>query len=113
MDMMKERYINRDYEILSLDEILEAVDLADIKLDSREWIRGALIENPKIAFYQEEAKFLFKPSLGHQVNNRKQLLAKLRDNELLGTGGILMSDIREAVHNPEKAMKVSIISIIY
>jgi hypothetical protein len=38
------------------------------------------------------------------VRNRRQLLERLRDNDRQGLGGILMSEIREAVHNPDKAM---------
>ena len=48
--------------------------------------------------------FLFKPSLGLAVRNRKQLLAKLRECEHLGLGGVLMSEVQEALAEPEKAV---------
>ncbi len=106
MDMMKERYAGRNYESLSLEEILAAVELKEIKPDLKVWIQDALASNPKIMFYQEEGRYLFKPALGHGVCNRKQLLAKLCENERLGLGGLTLSDIKEAVYNHEKVLKV-------
>ena len=106
MDMMKERYINKNYERMSLDEIVTAIELTDLKPDMRLWIQEALASNLKVQFYPEEKKYLFKPGLGHNVCNRKQLLAKLRDNELKGLGGITISDIKEAVYHHDKAIKV-------
>lgn len=105
MDMMKERYVNRNYEKISLDEIINAIELTELKPDMRQWIQEALASNPKIELYPE-GKYLFKPVLGHDVCNRKQLLARLREHELKGLGGILVSDIKETVYNYEKAIKV-------
>ena len=48
-----------------------------------------------------------QPTLGLEVRNRRQLLERLRDNDRQGLGGIPMSEIREAVHNSDKAMAVS------
>lgn len=48
-----------------------------------------------------------QPTLGLEVRNRRQLLERLRYNDQNGLGGIPMSEIREAVHNPDKAMAVS------
>ena len=109
MDMMKERYVSKCYEKVSLDEIFAAVELTELKTDMRQWIQDALGSNPKIQFYPEEGRYLFKPTLGHGIRNRKQLLAKLSDNDQKGLGGITMSDIKEAVHKHEKAIKVLIL----
>lgn len=106
MDMLKERYVSKNYEPLSLDEIFAAIELTELKLDLRVWIQGALRDNLKVAFYPEEELYLFKPALGHGVCNRKQLLAKLHDNELKGLGGLTISDIKEAVYRHETALKV-------
>ena len=106
MDMMKERYIGRNYEPLSLDEIFAAIELTQLKPDLRQWIQDALASNPKIKFDHNENHYLFKPALGHGVCNRKQLLTKLRDNELKGLGGLTLCDIKEAVYNHEKVLKV-------
>ena len=69
----------------------------------------ALKGNAKIAHYPspEEDLFLFRPALGLDVRSRKQLLEKLMDYERKGLGGVLMSEVKEALHNPEKAVKVS------
>ena len=48
-----------------------------------------------------------QPVLGLNVRNRRQLLEKLRDYDRRGLGGIPMSEIREALHNPDKAVTVS------
>ena len=106
MDLMKERYTGKNYEPLSLEEIIAAIELTELKPDRKQWIKDALASNPKIAFNPDESKYLFKPALGHGVCNRKQLLAKLRDNEMKGLGGLTLSDIKEAVYNYEKAIKV-------
>ena len=112
MDMMKERYVSKNYERISLDEIFAAIGLTEIKPDLGAWIQEALSSNPKVQYYPEE-KYLFKPSLGHDVSNRKQLLAKLRENELKGLGGTTVSDIKEAVYNHEKALKASTTMIMH
>ena len=106
MDMLKERYVSRNYEPISLEEIFAAIELTELKPDLRLWIQDALRSNLKVAFYPEEERYLFKPALGHGVCNRKQLLAKLRENELKGLGGLTVSDIKEAVHRHDKAIKV-------
>lgn len=109
---MKERYVSKNYERISLDEIFAAIGLTEIKPDLGVWVQGALADNPKVQYYPEE-KYLFKPALGHDVSNRKQLMAKLRDNELKGFGGTTVSDIKEAVYNHEKALKVCIHSSLH
>lgn len=106
MDMLKQRYISKHYEPITLGEIFVAVELTELKPDMKHWIRDALASNPKVEFYPEEERYLFKPALGHGVCNRKQLLERLRTNELKGLGGIAVSDIKEAVYNHEKALKV-------
>ena len=91
----------------------------------------ALKANTKIIYYPAGETFLFKvsfsfftanpppkeaiitrvfpmqPTLGLEVRNRKQLLERLRENDREGLGGIPMSEIREALHNPDKAVTVS------
>lgn len=103
---MKERYVGKNYESLSLDEIFAAIALEELKPDLKLWIQDALAHNPKIMFRAEEGQYLFKPVLGHSVRNRKQLLSKLHENEVAGLGGIMLTDIKEAVHNYEKVLKV-------
>ena len=42
------------------------------------------------------------------MRNRRQLLERLKENDQKGLGGVLMSEIKEALHNPDKAMGVSV-----
>ena len=51
---------------------------------------------------------LLQPTLGLEVRSRRQLLERLRDNDRRGLGGIPMSEIREALQHPDKAMAVSV-----
>ena len=113
MDMLKERYATGNYEPVSLEEIFAATELTELQPDLRLLIQDALHSSLKVAFYPEEERYLFKPALGHGVRNRKQLLAKLRDNELRGLGGITDSDIKEAVHRHDKAMKVCFSKMLF
>ena len=47
-----------------------------------------------------------QPALGLDVRNRRQLLEKLREYDREGLGGVLMSEVKEALPNPEKAVQV-------
>ena len=38
VDMMKQRYISKEYDPLSLEEILTAVNFTDLRTDIREWL---------------------------------------------------------------------------
>ena len=39
VDMMKQRYTSKDYEPLTLEEILTEINLTDLKTDTRQWLR--------------------------------------------------------------------------
>ncbi len=38
VDMMRLRYTSKEYEPLNLEEILEEINLADLKTDTRQWV---------------------------------------------------------------------------
>lgn len=107
MDMLKERYTSRSYESLTFDEILTSIGREDISVELSQWLEEALRSNPKIHFTTDSERYLFKPSLGLGVRNRRQLLELLKEWERDGKGGMMMNDVREAVYNPEKAIRVS------
>ena len=106
MDMLKMRYINRVYEEMTLDEILATIELRAMQYNMKQWVRDALTGNAKVKYSPKDDVFVFKPALGPDVRSRKQLLAKLRDCDMEGSGGITMSNIKEALHNPDKVVKV-------
>ena len=103
---MKQRYSSKNYESVTFNEILLLIDRKDISVDLSRWLDEALCSNPKIHYSPERRHLLFKPSLGLGVRNRRQLLEALREWEREGHGGMMMTDIREAVHNPDRAIKV-------
>jgi hypothetical protein len=59
VDTLKERYLSMEYNPLSMEEILKAIDLIEIRLDTRQGLYEALCDNPKVRFYPEADKFLF------------------------------------------------------
>ena len=107
MDMLKERYASKKYESLTFEEIISTIGREDLSVDLSQWLEEALLSNPKVHFSADSRRYLFKPALGLGVRNRRQLLELLKEWEREGKGGMMMSDVREAVHNPERAIKVS------
>lgn len=105
VDLMRQRYITKNYEPIGLDEIITILELRDLEADTKQWLIQALKENAKIEHYPNSDKFLFKPSLGIGVRNRHQLLHKLQELDRDGLGGVLMNDIKEALPNPDKSIK--------
>lgn len=47
-----------------------------------------------------------QPALGLDVRNRRQLLEKLREYDREGLGGIPVSEVKEALSKPDKAIEV-------
>lgn len=107
MDMLKERYASKNYESLTFEEIISKIGREDLSVDLSQWLEEALLSNPKVHFSADSRRYLFKPALGLGVRNRRQLLELLKEWEREGKGGMMMSDVREAVYNPERAIKVS------
>lgn len=107
VDMMKERYANENYEPLTLDQLLTNIDRADVTSELKQWLVQALRNNDKVEYYPDRECFLFKPTLGLNVRTRRQLLQRLKVNDEEGLGGVLVSEIREAVHSPDRVIKVS------
>eukprot|EP00731_Ephydatia_muelleri_P038431 Em0759g1a len=103
--MLRQRYMSKNYEPMSAEEILTLLDLTDLATETRLWLVQALGENAKIQHYPESNKFLFKPTLGFAVKNRHQLLHKLKELDRDGLGGVSMTDIKEALPNAEKSLK--------
>ena len=66
----------------------------------------ALKDNAKVLYYPDGERFMFKPALGLGVKNRRQLLQLLQERDEQGLGGVLLSDVQEAVYKPDKAVKV-------
>ena len=106
MDMLKERYTSKTYESVTFDEIISLIKREDITVELSQWLEEALRSNPKVHFAPNTQTYLFKPALGLGVRNRRQLLETLKEWCREGIGGMTMSDIREAVYNPDRAIRV-------
>lgn len=108
MDMLKGRYTSKIYDSLTFGEILSSIGREDLSVDLSQWLEEALRSNPKVHFAADSQSYLFKPALGLGVRNRRQLLELLKEWDEHGKGGMPMSDVREAIHNPERAVRVSL-----
>ena len=105
--MLKERYASKIYDSLAFNEILSLIGRKDITVELSQWLEEALRSNPKVHFNVDTQCYLFKPTLGLGVRNRRQLLELLKEWEREGKGGMMMSDVQEAIHNPDRAIRVS------
>ncbi len=103
---MRERHSNKIYESLKFEQILLEIGCSSISSDLKETLLYDLKNNVKMEYDAASESFVFKPALGLRVRNRKQLLRHLRENDLESSGGTLLSEIKEAVHDPERVMKV-------
>ncbi|XP_003383616.1 PREDICTED: transcription initiation factor IIE subunit beta-like [Amphimedon queenslandica] len=105
VDMMKERYLTKVYDPLSIDEILKEIDLEELHSEIKQRLYEELRRNRKIRYYSEADRFIFLPSLGHQVRSKTQLLAFLQDRESKGMGGVSITDLKEAIPQTEKVLR--------
>jgi len=102
VDLLKSRYQAKEFESLSLDQLLDITKNTDIKFSDREWLeRESLANNPKIAC--KDGKYIFKPKYG--LRDRKDLIKLLEKNEQTGMGGVLLDDIREGLPNADDIVK--------
>ncbi|XP_065897302.1 transcription initiation factor IIE subunit beta-like [Dysidea avara] len=102
VDFMKAKYFE-DASELTFDEIMEQVQGTDLPIDTKEYLRETLKENPKIEYKIGVDKYVFQPTL--RIKNRHQLAALLERNDREGLGGIKMSDVEEALSNPQRAIR--------
>lgn len=102
VDFMKKRHLQRKFDPLSLDEILDQIKYTDIKQSDKAWLGNeALKENSKLV--HRDGKFVFKPKF--HVKDKKQLLKLLERHEETGLGGILLDDIRESLPDADEVIK--------
>ncbi len=107
IDTLKDRHSKKIYEPLTFEQILLEIGCSNISNDLKHTLLRDIKDNIKMQYDAPSESFLFKPILGLHVRNRKQLLRYLRENDLDSRGGTLLSEIKEAVHEPDKVMKAS------
>lgn len=102
VDFMRRRHLQREFEPLSVDEILDRIKYTDISQNDKAWLGNeALKENSKLV--HKEGKFAFKPKFS--IKDKKQLLKLLERHEEQGLGGILLDDIRESLPDADQVVK--------
>ncbi|XP_068730950.1 transcription initiation factor IIE subunit beta-like [Montipora capricornis] len=104
VDFMKNRHLQRKFEALSVDEILDQINYTDISPSDKAWLANeALKGNSKLV--HKDGKFSFKPK--YYVKDKKQLLKLLERHEESGSGGILLDDIRESLPDADEVVKAA------
>lgn len=104
VDFMKNRHLQRKFEALSVDEILDQINYTDISPSDKAWLANeALKGNSKLV--HKDGKFSFKPK--YYVKDKKQLLKLLERHEEAGSGGILLDDIRESLPDADEVVKAA------
>ncbi|GMR36951.1 hypothetical protein PMAYCL1PPCAC_07146 [Pristionchus mayeri] len=104
VDYMKKRRlsnISSDWG-LSLNEILEEIQVFDLSKKSEQWLREALPKNPRLTVV-DDSKFIFKPP--YPIKGRTSLIKVLVKQHQDGRGGILLSDLSECIPNAEKTLE--------
>ena len=102
VDFMKKRHLQRQFEPLTVDEILDQIKYTDISQSDKAWLEHeALKGNAKLV--HKDGKFVFKPK--YYVKDKKQLLKLLERHEESGLGGILLDDIRESLPDADEVVK--------
>ncbi|XP_004208048.1 general transcription factor IIE subunit 2 [Hydra vulgaris] len=102
VDLVKNRYQNKEFEPLTLDELLDLTKNTDIKSYDKEWLADeSLKNNPKILF--KDDKYSFKPK--YALRDKKSLIRLLEKHDQSGLGGVLLDDVREGLPNADEIVK--------
>lgn len=102
VDHMKNRYLQRKFDPLSLDEILDQIKYTDISAQNKHWLEGeALKKNAKLIC--KDGKFVFNPK--YKIKNKKELVRLLMQYEQEGKGGILLDEIRDCLPDADVVIK--------
>ncbi|CAI2345565.1 unnamed protein product [Caenorhabditis sp. 36 PRJEB53466] len=95
VDYMKKRHLNQQPWALTLQEILDELQIYDLPKRSEAFLREALPKNPRLI--AENDKFAFRPP--YKIKGKTSLVAVLKKHYQDGKGGILVSDLAECVAN--------------
>lgn len=101
VDLLKSKYQKRDFQVYTLEQLLDLTHNTDIKDHNKQWLAEALKDNPKIAF--KDIHYSFKPK--YALRDRKSLVRLLEKHEQNGLGGVLLDDIREGLPNADEIIK--------
>ncbi|MFH4982754.1 hypothetical protein AB6A40_009463 [Gnathostoma spinigerum] len=99
VDYMKKRHLNSQQWSLSLNEILEELQIYDLSKKNEHWLQEALPNNPRLCV-DDNGKFMFKPP--YKVKGKNSLLLLLKKFHTEGKGGVLLSDLNECIPAADK-----------
>nr|CAD2198213.1 unnamed protein product [Meloidogyne enterolobii] len=102
VDYMRKRHLNVQHWGLTLNEILDEMQVYDLNKKTILWLQEALKQNPRLDS-DNENKLIYKPP--HKVKNKATLFALLKKQHSDGKGGILLSELGDCVANPEALVK--------
>lgn len=104
---MKQRFLEANTEMLSLDEILTKLKVFDLPKNSRMVLDNEMLtRSPKLKVRNVDGvnKFTFIPK--YKIRNNKELLQLIRNRHKKYGAGIPIEDIAESVPNAEKKLEV-------
>nr|CAD2149801.1 unnamed protein product [Meloidogyne enterolobii] len=90
VDYMRKRHLNVQHWGLTLNEILDEMQVYDLNKKTILWLQEALKQNPRLDS-DNENKLIYKPP--HKVKNKATLFALLKKQHSDGKGGILLSEL--------------------
>lgn len=97
----QKRHLNQQQWGLTLQEILDELQIYDLSKRSEAFLREALPNNPRLIM--ENDKFAFRPP--YKIKGKTSLVAVARKHYQDGKGGILVSDLAECVSNFEPLLQ--------
>lgn len=99
VDYMKKRHLGANTWPLTLNEILEEMQIFDLGAKTMNWLMDVLPNNPRLQVPTDGAaiKFVYKPP--HRIKNRNQLLALLKKYHTDGKGALLLSELNDCIAN--------------
>lgn len=101
---MQKRHLNNQQWPLTLQEILDELQIFDLSKRSLAFLQEALPNNPRLIM--ESEKFAFRPP--YKIKGKTSLVAVARKHYQDGKGGILVSDLAECVANYDALLQVGI-----
>uniref|UniRef100_A0A1I8BRK1 Transcription initiation factor IIE subunit beta n=1 Tax=Meloidogyne hapla TaxID=6305 RepID=A0A1I8BRK1_MELHA len=102
VDYMRKRHLNMQHWGLTLNEIIDEMQIYDLNKKTILWLQEALKQNPRLDS-DTENKLIYKPP--YRVKNKATLFALLKKQHSDGKGGILLSELGDCVANPEALVK--------
>ncbi|KHJ78327.1 TFIIE beta subunit core domain protein, partial [Oesophagostomum dentatum] len=87
---------------LSLQEILDELQVYDLPKRSEAWLKEALPKNPRLNC-DEESKFSYRPP--YKIKGKTSLVAVAKKHHQDVKGGILLSELNDCIPNGEKVLE--------